>query len=304
MKKLYLFLLFITSNTQTNILLQKPKTLPQKNIENLAIDWQTSFNWKFGKSSNFTCFYQNSQASFILQIFRIPIRSYNFQYVENIKRIFQQFKNKELKSYYFETPLKLNSQLPKKINFEELCDLLKNKKFVFYTGAGISASGKVATMKTLEKSLKFYPLKSFIKSLFLKPKTITDAFENFCKSAIHNPPTLAHFALHKIAQSKSCCILTENVDLLQQRTGSEPIFMYSDIAHSITQDDLLEVDILICVGLNHDDRGFIAHYKKQNPNGTLIAIDLGMPNYLSDSDFIIQEDLQVILPKLENILVA
>lgn len=304
MKILYLISLLSISSLYSNILLQKPKSLSHLEIEELAKNWYTGFNWNFGKGCNFTCCYENGQASFLLQVFGIPIRSYNFQYINNIKKIIKEYSNQNQRPYYFAAPLKLSNQTPTKLNFEELCKLLKNKNFIFYTGAGISASGKVATMNGLEKSLKLGEGKKvFLKEVFLNPKTITYAFYDFCKSAIYGSPTHAHYALHKIAQYKNICILTENLDLLQQRTGSAPIFMYSDAAYSITETNLKEVDILICIGLSHDDHGFIAHYKKQNPNCLILAIDLGMPNFLSDKDFIIQEDLQIILPNLANVLI-
>jgi len=34
--------------------------------------------------------------------------------------------------------------------------------------------------------------------------------------------------------------------------------------------------------------------------GKIIAVDLGIPSYLGDEDFIIQEDLQYLIPSVAN----
>lgn len=238
----------------------------------------------------------------MFRLFGIPIRSYNFDYIQNIKKTIQYAKKKQ-NNYFFEKPLKLDNLSPKKIIFNDLCNLIKDKNFIFYTGAGISCSGNVQGMSELENSLKITCGKStFIKEIFLNPKSITKAFSDFCQSAIYGLPTEGHFALHRIAQNKNVCILTENVDLLQQRTGSMPLFVRSEIVYSAQEKDFQEIDLIICIGLSHDDCGFIAHYKKNNPNGIIISIDLGLPNYLSEKDFLIQDNLQVILPELEKII--
>jgi hypothetical protein len=56
------------------------------------------------------------------------------------------------------------------------------------------------------------------------------------------------------------------------------------------------VNVIVCVGLSHDDRGFLAYFKKHNPEGVIIAIDKGNPDYLSNNDYIVREDLQIVLP--------
>jgi urease accessory protein UreE len=55
---------------------------------------------------------------------------------------------------------------------------------------------------------------------------------------------------------------------------------------------------VIAIGLKLDDRGFLGWYKKQNPQGTIIAINLTQPPYLGDEDFLVIGDLQEIIPKI------
>ena len=311
MKYINLFLALIISNVSATIenseevihknpLLQAPKILTDTEIEELSNNWQTSFEWRCGYKLNFECYYSRGKSSCILRFCNIPLRSYNFQYIENLKKLIENYKQNNNYSYYYETPLKFANPNPQKIDLETLCNLIKDKNFIFYTGAGISAS-KVATMKALDNAIKIDKnFSAFLKEIFFSPQRISDAFKEFCKTAIYSEPTEAHYALHKIAQIKKVAILTENVDLLQQRTTSMPIFVHSDTLTNLKKQDFEEIDFIICVGLSHDDCGFIAHYKKQNPNGRIISIDLGVPNYLSESDFLIQEDIQQFLPRFQT----
>ncbi|MEX0940740.1 MAG: hypothetical protein WDZ41_05240 [Candidatus Babeliales bacterium] len=297
MKKIFLHFLLLTFNLYPNILLQRPYKISDQEVKQLAKEWETSFSWIF-KQFSFTCLYENKEASFMVSLLGIPLRSYNFQYLENIKKYFKN-RNESLPDYYFAEPLKLVDPNPQQINFDQLCDLLQNKTFIFYTGAGISAS-QVPTLYELNQLFNFNNIKKLVTDILFNPKKITGQFSQFCKKALYGNPTEAHYALKFIAEYKNINILTENIDLLQQRTGIVPIFTHSDEANSITINNLQEIDIIVCLGLSHDDCGFLANYKKNNPNAIVIAIDLGMPNYLSDNDFILQEDLQEILPKLAN----
>lgn len=282
-----------------NILLQAPQSLSQEEIEKIAADWQTCFQWQFGKGCNFRCVYQQGQAGFLTQLLWIPVRSYNFPYSAAIKELISA---QHQHVYHFEQPLNFANQTPTKLTLQELCPLMQDKKFIFYTGAGISAAGAVATMRDLEKSLQLHEgVWPFVKKVLCNPRSIMLAFEAFCISAIQAPPTQAHWMLAKIAQDMHIGIVTENVDLLQHRTGICPIFTHSDEAYSITPDDLAQVDMILCIGLSYDDCGFLAYYKKCNPRGILIALNKDrMPSYVSDSDYFVQEDAQVALPYMAD----
>lgn len=45
-----------------------------------------------------------------------------------------------------------------------------------------------------------------------------------------------------------------------------------------------------------DDCGFLSYYKENNPQGTIIAFDLETPSYLSETDYLVQGDVQILLP--------
>ncbi|HXW86144.1 MAG TPA: Sir2 family NAD-dependent protein deacetylase [Candidatus Bathyarchaeia archaeon] len=308
MKKIYFFtLLLILPYTYPNILLQKGNPVSSKDIDKLIKTWETFFTWHTGFDQtflnhifSFSCCYEREQSSFIIQILGIPLRSYNFGYISALKKIFAISHRK--RGYYFSEPLSFSDPSPHIISLYDIFSLLKNKTFIFYTGAGISAAGGVATMHSLKKSLKLHNIFTFLKYVLFYPKKITNAFSNFCTSAMYGLPTPAHYALHTIACHNNTCILTENIDLLQHRAGSAPIHTHSETLNTLTENDLQEIDVIVCVGLSYDDCGFLAHYKKKNPHGIIIAIDVKIPFYMSDTDYILQADLQYVLPQLADFL--
>lgn len=302
MKKFYLISALVFSATHPNILLEKPKILSPSEVEERAAHWETSFTWGLGRGCNFTCTYKEGKAGFLIQAYGIPIRSYNYHYYAALKEIVGSYRQPQGQGgYYMTEPLKVTDQIPAQLSIDELCYYLRDKAFVFYTGAGISASGKVATMNDLQHSLKMdlsnrsLLKQPFFKEAFLNPESLTDAFDTFCKSAIEGEPTPAHKAVHAIAQHKNIAIVTENVDLLHYRAGSVPMMPCPGMCES---DDVKAVNVIVCIGLSHDDRGFLAYFKKHNPEGVIIAIDRGNPDYLSSNDYIVREDLQIVLPTM------
>ena len=285
---------------QANIFLQKPKVVTPPQVSGMALMWGTSFNWRIANRCDFTCCYNGGESSFFIKFFNWQVWSYG---IKSASEKGQPIKitGPRARGYYFAKPLQFDAPEPVKLTLSELINLLDGKKFIFYTGAGISMAGGVYGMNDLERSLGMGNGRlSFLKTAFLYPKAVARAFDCFCKQAIYSEPTSAHQALHQIAQSKEVCILTENVDLLQHRTGSLPIHSQAkdlDI-DAVNDDDWRAVDLIICVGLSHDDCGLLAYYKSLNPSGVLVSIDVGTPNYLSETDYLLQGDAQLILPEL------
>ena len=301
MKNLCCAFLFLTSAIHSNVLLEKPKLISADQMAEIATNWETCFIWGLGKGCNITYTYHEGKSGFLIQGLYVPIRSCNFPYYAALKEIIQSYKNPQSGGYYVAEPLKVTNQSPTPLGIDELCYYLRDKNFIFYTGAGISAGGNVATMNDLMQALKVdlnnrsLVSQPFFKEAFLKPSSLTNAFDQFCKSAIEGEPTPAHRAVHAIAQHQNIAIVTENVDLLQQRAGSKPIMPHPGMCEP---DDVKAVKVIVCIGLSHDDRGFLAYFKKHNPDGVIIAIDKGNPDYLSSNDYIVREDLQIVLPTM------
>ncbi len=256
----FLTLLYI-NNIDANILLKKPQYLSSDDIKVRVQKRCVQFTWGFLKMprlrniASCSFCYEHGKAGFALKIFQLPLYFYNYRLLPNWDEVKGMFNRP---NYYLAKPLQIDTPKPKKISSDELVSFLKNKKCVFYTGAGLSAC-KVASMADLEQSLEINKgVKHFLTLALSNPKKVADVFDQFCKSAVNQEPTAAHVALKIIAEKKSTAIITENVDLLQHRTGIDPIFAYSDTVISLSQKDWQEVDAIICIGLSHDDRGLHA----------------------------------------------
>ena len=189
------------------------------------------------------------------------------------------------------------------ISPDSIVNVLKEKEVLFYTGAGISAASEVPTMETLQDMLflrKDVPFDQWIVEVGghqvaqLESKII-----DFFKLCFNQPPTKAHKALRDIALRKQSPLFTENLDHLHERSGVSPNRIDTKTLRTKENEEKLkQLDAVICLGLSHDDRGFLAWYKSVNPNGIIIAIDLKQPNYLGSEDYFCEGDLQFALPWL------
>lgn len=103
---------------------------------------------------------------------------------------------------------------PQETDVAQLVEILKEKKVLFYTGAGISEASGVPNMDQLEKLLEI-EMSEKIDGLFKKaitnPQSVIDSWEEFTKAAFEKPATSAHQSLGILAQKLKSQIFTENV---------------------------------------------------------------------------------------------
>ncbi len=191
--------------------------------------------------------------------------------------------------------------LPQKISTEDLKKILNNSKVLFYTGASISVAAHIPNLRQI------YPLlgivesdfKSFFKKAINKPNEIIAGIRAFHNSCFYHLPTKAHFALKKWAQANQRKILTENLDCLHEQTGIMPYRVSAKfLKKTLNPKTLDRIDYIVCVGLNHDDKGFLGWYKSYHPNGKIIAINYIQPEYLGDEDYWLNQDLQEVCASL------
>ena len=208
-------------------------------------------------------------------------------------------------------PLVVNEEvhLPVSITVTDLAAQIKDKAVVFYTGAGISA-GVVPTMPEIMAKLGLNAdLREKKAALVLTKRVLADPdsyiapMDQFYRACFYGTPTPAHIALTKLVGLKNWGLLTENLDFLHQRSGVEPLSHKPDwLKDNVTEDDLQKIDVVITIGLQSDESGFLGWYKKHNPNGKIAAINLQSPNYLGPKDFFLQGDAQVLVPQLYDAL--
>ncbi len=294
----FTILLLLSINIHPNILLRAFKKIPEQEITVRIKKWNTAFQWRPSLKSLITFAYCNKTAGFKLERSSKP----NYEHNPNVLKNFYKkpyLKNiKNARDIWFNQRIICKKPCPKKIDFDELATLLKNNNFIFYTGAGLSAT-KVPTLLELEQSLCLDKgITKLIKQIKKDSNQINEAFATFCKKAQNSSPTRAHKSIAKIAQSKPCAIITENLDLLHEKTGIKTIYAISQEIDSITTQDLQEIKIIFCIGLRRDHFGLLGHLKKQNPDIVFIGLNINTPEYLGKKDYLIQDDAQKILPRL------
>lgn len=193
---------------------------------------------------------------------------------------------------------------PQHLTAKELAEKIRNKKTIFYTGAGISA-GVVPTMPQIMERLALTPTVAsnpldLLKKILVDPKSYKKPMDDFYQACLKGQPTPAHTALKEIALLKNWGVLTENLDMLHQRSGIEPLnhLMPNWLKANIAEEDLKKIDVVVTVGLQSDESGFLGWYKRTNPKGNLIAINLQQPPYIGNDDFVLRGNAQVMLPEL------
>lgn len=193
---------------------------------------------------------------------------------------------------------------PTRINQATLESIIKTKKVLFYTGAGLSLASDVPAMNELNELLGLEVGERFVFSLKKAiefPRMFAEKIRSFHNACLYSAPTPAHYSLRDLSLYNNTRLVTENLDCLHEASG---IFPYRiDAKHlreGVGGESLAQFDYIICVGLSFDDRGFLGWFKEQNPQGKIVAVDVCQPSYLGDEDFWIQDDLQVLMPNIQH----
>jgi NAD-dependent SIR2 family protein deacetylase len=193
---------------------------------------------------------------------------------------------------------------PQEMEMAQLVEILKNKKVLFYTGAGISIASEVHSMDQLQETLGIEmseKVDGLLKKAVANPQSVIDSWEEFTKAAFEKPATPAHQSLGRLAQKLKSQIFTENVDHLQERVGVKATHLTGPwLKENVQPEWLKDINAVITVGLSYDDRGFLGWYKENNPNGKIIAVNLSQPSYLGNEDFMLRGDCQKVVPEMER----
>ena len=193
---------------------------------------------------------------------------------------------------------------PQEMGTPQLAELLKSKKVLFYTGAGISMGGGVHGMDDLLNNFQIdltQKTDGFLRRSVADPEAIKRSLQNFIDAMHKSPATSAHESLARLAQKLKCKIFTENNDTLQEKTGVRAEHLSGRwLRKNIQKEWLKEIDAVITIGLSADDRGFLGWYKENNPSGKIVAINLNQPSYIGTEDFLLKGNLQKIILELEK----
>lgn len=216
-----------------------------------------------------------------------------------------------------------NKQSPEKISAQQCANLLKNKRFLFYTGAGLSIAAGIPTGRQVKNEAghdKTKEIDQFAMRVLTNPQAIIDVHKKFEETFRHAKPTAAHRAIADLAMKCNIHVITSNRDLLHEQTGvkawdimhpdmydswfgKKPIPESGNFAYLQANPQWLKnIDFVVCIGMSADVKGFLAWYKKNNPKGKIIAINKSNVPYLSTEDYLVQGDIQKIVPKIVKLL--
>lgn len=100
------------------------------------------------------------------------------------------------------------------------------KKIVFVTGAGISQESGIPTFRGKEGLWRNYdPMQlATIDALYQNPKLVWEWYEERRRNILAARPNDGHVAIADIAKYKEVTVITQNIDGLHQRAGSNNVF--------------------------------------------------------------------------------
>lgn len=193
---------------------------------------------------------------------------------------------------------------PKAMKVEGLSTIIRDKKVLFYTGAGLSIAAGVPGMEDLQSLMGLNApgeeIVFAVGNIVKEPFKAAKAFAAFQMACTGKKPTKAHYAIEKLSRFKEIRVISENLDFLHEASGIHPyrLMHAPDVRKALTADELSGFDYVICAGLSFDDKGFLGWYKQCCPKGGIIAIDKTLPSYLGSDDFLVTGDLQEVLPQV------
>jgi len=320
MKKLLCSFVFILNTTlliaSENFLLRKSEILSLTDVNMLPQYWNATFSSPLG---NINFLYHDGRTALKINFFSKELPQIEQQqftqdesgefvhistmYDQITKEIAHLQPSEENEEYYIDTMREIvrnQYNTPQIMSIIDVARYILNKNIIFYTGAGISLQANVHDMDKLMKTLGLnyeLPWLHSVAYILKHEEPILKNFADFCKQAFTAKPTKAHMALAQIALHKATQIMTENFDFLHQRSGIMPYCISaSSLKKHVKPQELHAIAAVICIGLSHDDRGFLGWYKRNNPGGIIIAFDINIPRYLSTEDYIVPGDLQETIP--------
>jgi len=110
--------------------------------------------------------------------------------------------------------------------FESVADKLQQaKKIVFVTGAGISQESGIPTFRGDDGLWRTYdPMQlATINAFNQNPKLVWEWYEDRRKNILAAKPNAGHVAISELAKHKEVWVLTQNIDGLHQRAGSQNV---------------------------------------------------------------------------------
>ena len=155
--------------------------------------------------------------------------SYMYQYRNGIltKQVQEQEQNRIYKPR--SSKMKEEETIPYTVGDEKKLDkvlyLIKAniKNTIFYTGAGVSRESGIITFSELFSQWKLDRPEEFIKTIDAEPDVMLHVFRQFIGTFQSAKPNRNHYLLRNIVREHGGTIVTENLDVLHELSGVQPI---------------------------------------------------------------------------------
>ena len=111
--------------------------------------------------------------------------------------------------------------------FESIADKLKKaEKIVFVTGAGISQESGIPTFRGKDGLWRKYDAMQLatIDAFYENPKLVWEWYEERRKNILAAQPNAGHVTIADLEKYKQIRVLTQNIDGLHQRAGSNQVY--------------------------------------------------------------------------------
>jgi hypothetical protein len=208
------------------------------------------------------------------------------------------------------TPVPPQTAAATTITLPEIAERLTQKRYLFFTGAGLSASvvpewnGLMALMGYQQTRTDNENLADTLHAIQHRLPALLGGLDAAHHAFIAGKPTAGHQAIAAMGKRLHRPVLTDNRDLIQQGAGLQAVHVnqltpFSGASQPPVACHPKDIDGVIVCGMGGDRRGFVQWLKAHNPQAEIIHMDLA-PSPTVGADRFVQGDLQVLLPQLQR----
>ncbi len=116
--------------------------------------------------------------------------------------------------------------ISEKAFIQELCAFDNND--LLYTGAGLSRKAGIPTQAELENILYLNDEDRLCTIASSCPLKLLSSFRFFVLRMAISAPTETHYLINRIVADKKCRLVTENIDLLHEKSGASPMHIFKN----------------------------------------------------------------------------